>query len=429
MSGPALNHLVLDAPRDRSGDARLILAYSGGLDSTVLLHLLARSAESRVQAVHVHHGLQPAAEHWATHCAAVCAALGVPMHLCRVQVQGNGQGLEAAAREARYGALRAQMRQGDVLVTAHHQNDQAETVLLRLLRGTGPSGLAAMRPVMPFPPGLLWRPLLDVPRAELRAYAEAHGLQWIEDPQNTQGEFSRSFLRSEILPRLQTHWPAASRSLARAAELGAETAELLRELAEADLHALGAERDGLPIPALKELSAARRHNLLRHWVETRALPVPFRDTLSRVDSEVFGAVVDADPVLAWPGGEFRRYRERLFVMATLPAPPADSRLTWNTADALSLPTGCGRLQARQDAGAVQVRWPRPGERFRPRGAVHSRSLKNLFQERGIPTWVRLRTPVLERDGQAVWIGGIGWAQGAESFDLEWMDRPPGASRD
>lgn len=429
MSGPALSNIVLDAPPERSADAKLILAYSGGLDSTVLLHLLARSGQPRMQAVHVHHGLQEAAEHWAEHCAAVCEALDVPMRLCRVQVQGGGQGVEAAAREARYAALRAQMGAGDVLVTAHHQSDQAETVLLRLLRGTGPTGLAAMRPLTAFAPGMLWRPLLDVPRAELHAYAEAQGLRWIEDPQNMQTEFSRSFLRGQILPRLETHWPAASRTLARAAELGAEIAELLRELAESDLRALDSAGDSLPIPALRALSAARRHNLLRHWVESCALPVPFRDTLSRLETEMLGAAVDANPVLAWPGGEFRRYRDRLFVMASLPAVPCDLQLRWNTEDALTLPAGCGRLQATRGIGVWPVRMPRPGERFHPQGSARSRSLKNLFQERGVPTWVRTRTPVLERDGLAVWIGGLGWAQGAENFDIEWLDRPPGAPRD
>lgn len=431
MSGPAPSHIVLDAPPERPANARLIVAYSGGLDSTVLLHLLARSSQPGLRAVHVHHGLQPAAEHWAEHCAAVCEGLDVPMSLCRVHVQGGARGVEAAARDARYAALRAQMRAGDVLVTAHHQDDQAETVLLRLLRGTGPHGLAAMRAVTAFAPGRLWRPLLHAPRAELRAYAEAQGLQWIEDPQNTQADFSRSFLRSEILPRLQARWPAAVRSLARAAELGAETADLLQELAEADLRALGADDgdgDGLPIPALRALSAARRHNLLRHWIATCALPVPFRDALARLEVEVFGAAVDADPVLAWPGGEFRRYRERLFVMAPLPAPPKDVELSWNTAEALTLPAGCGRLHAGQDAGAGWVRLARPGERFHPRGSLHTRRLKNLFQERGVPPWVRLRTPVLEQGGQAVWVGGIGWAQGAASFDIQWRDRPPGASR-
>ncbi len=428
MSGPALSNIVLDAPPERSADAKLILAYSGGLDSTVLLHLLAGSGQPRLQAVHVHHGLQEEAEHWAARCVTVCAALSVPMTLCRVQVQGGGQGVEAAAREARYAALRAQMGAGDVLVTAHHQNDQAETVLLRLLRGTGPTGLAAMRPLTTFPPGWLWRPLLDLSRTQLRAYAEAQGLQWIEDPQNTQAEFSRSFLRSQILPRLETQWPAATRTLARAAELGAEAADLLRELAEIDLRALSSGGDSLPIPALLALSSARRHNMLRHWIESHALPMPFRDTLSRLETEVLDAAVDADPVLAWPGGEFRRYRERLFVMTSVPAVPLDVDLCWNTTAALTLPPGCGRLRTTRDVGAWSVRLARPGERFHPQGSARSRSLKNLFQERGIPTWVRARTPVLERDGQAIWIGGLGWAQGAENFDIEWLDRPPGAPR-
>lgn len=430
MSGQALSTVVLNALPARPPDARLLVAFSGGLDSTVLLHLLASLRLSGLQAVHVHHGLQAAAEDWAAHCATLCASLHVPMILCRVQVRDAGQGVEASAREARYAALREQMAEGDLLATAHHRDDQAETLLLRLLRGSGPLGLAAMRPLLSFPPGRLWRPLLEVSRAELRAYAERQGLRWIEDPHNAGPEFARSYLRREILPRLEPHWPAASRTLARAAELQAEAADLLRELAEVDRRAFGEEASpSMPIAALRRLSRARQHNLLRAWIEALGLPSPYHDTLKRLETEVFDAAADADPVLAWPGGEFRRYRGQLFVMAPLPPVPRELRLAWDGRGALCLPAGCGRLDVREGGvpGAL-VRLVEPGEHFRPCGSPRTRSLKNLFQERGVPTWVRARTPMLEREGRALWIGGIGWAEdaGPVQAEIEWTGRPPGA---
>lgn len=415
---------------------RVLVAYSGGLDSTVLLHALLRAKVAGVEAVHVHHGLQDVAEQWVAHCERTCRAWGVPFHLQRVTVIEAEQGLEAAAREARYRALRAAMRPGDVVALAHHRDDQAETVLLRLLRGTGLNGIAAMRPLLPFAPGRLWRPWLDTPRSVLQAHALRHKLQWIEDPQNQGSEFARSFLRSEILPRLVQHWPAASRNLARAAELAAESSELLREVATDDLDEIGEPDGPLPIPALRALTPARRHNLLRAWIEGLGVPLPFRDTLLRLEREVFDAAEDADPVLAWPGGEFRRYRDRLFAMAPLPPPPGKFLSAWDGRGELPLPAGCGALWSpagRRRPLPCTVRLARPSDRFRPFASSATRTLKNLFQERGVPTWVRARTPLVLRENQIVWVGGIGWAADRDwvalRSEIEWRQRPVGARLD
>jgi tRNA(Ile)-lysidine synthase len=415
------------------GSGRVRVAFSGGLDSTALLHALVEAGVKDLAAIHVHHGLQAVADDWATHCGKVCSALGVALHVVRVNVEDAGQGVEAAARDARYAALRAELQTGDTLATAHHRDDQAETVLLRLMRGTGPSGLAAIRPLTEFAPGWLWRPLLDVPREQLQAYAERHGLKWIEDPHNRSSRFSRSFLRAEILPRLLARWPAASRNLARAAELSTETAELLREVAVADLDGMVESNGALPIPRLLQFGAARRRNLLRGWIERLGLPTPFHDTLLRLDREVLEAADDADPVLAWPGGEFRRYRQHLFAMPVLPPAPRAFEAEWDGWGDFELPAGCGRLRRRGDRsrlGPCTVRMARPTDKFRPAGSAKTRSLKNLFQERGVPTWVRQRTPLVAREGRILWIGGFGWAidPGAESAvnEIEWFDRPAGA---
>lgn len=437
MPNDALTRLLKQSLPPRPRGARLWVAFSGGLDSTVLLTALVRGRIADVEAVHVHHGLQDSADAWAEHCRTVCESLGVPLHICRVQVQEQGQGPEAAAREARYAALRAHVQPDDVLVTAHHRDDQAETVLLRLLRGTGAAGLAAIRPLSEFGPGWLWRPLLEVSRAQLQGYARRNQLRWIEDPHNQGSRYSRSFLRNEILPRLTRHWPAANRNLARVAELSAETAELLRELAESDLGEL-AERDGpLPIEPLLQLTPARRRNLVRGWIEGLGLPLPFHDTLLHLDDDVLRADTEADPVLTWPGGEFRRYRDRLFAMAPLPAVSTKYFDHWDFRGELRLPAGCGVLRTRgsgnRRAVPCQVRMARPSDRFRPFGSAHTRTLKNLFQEHGVPTWVRQRTPLVLHEDRIVWVGGIGWASDRDWVvlrnEVEWAERPPGAPPD
>ena len=382
-------------------------------------------------AAHVHHGLQAAADAWAEHCAGLCAALGVPFKLLRVQVEAAAaEGPEAAAREARYAALRALMQKNDLLVTAHQRDDQAETVLLRLLRGAGVEGLAAMRPLSPFPPGQLWRPLLDVSRGQLQAYARSRRLKWIEDPHNADPRYARSWLRGQLMPQVLERYPQAQDSLARAARLSAEAAGLLEDLARIDLPAVQAGA-ALSVRALLALEAPRRHNLLRHWLRQRGFEVPPADTLDRLDAEVLAAAPDAEPLLAWAGCELRRYRDALHAMAPLPPPPDPVRTLEWTAARLELPAGCGSLRlARSPRRILRVRFARGGERLRLAGGAHTRTLKNLFQEAAVPPWVRLRTPLVELEGELAYVAGIGgseaWSKAlGRSAKLEWSGGPPG----
>lgn len=449
MNASVLHRVFLTDTPPRKAGARLWVAFSGGLDSSVLLHLMAQRKIPDLHAVHVHHGLQAAAESWMRHCQAQCAQWRVPLRVLRVQVQDEGSGLEAAARLARYEAIRALMKDGDVLLTAHHREDQAETLLLRLLRGSGVRGLAAMRGLTPFMPGQLWRPLLKVPRRELRAYADAQGLRWIEDPHNADLRFARSLLRAKIMPRLSERWPHAAESFGRAADACADASLMLDELADADLHHItgarfarlppprsasevfglrtdiglasaraDAERDlqgeghALHIPALLALSGPRRRNLLIRWVAHLGLPLPYAETLSLLDQEVLLARADADPCLAWPGGEFRRYRERLYALPRLAPAPDGIELSWDGREPLQLPSGCGclELDGTPPASPWQVRFAGGGERMRPIGAAQRRTLKNLFQERAIPPWVRVRTPLLFDDSGLRWVGGLGFSE-------------------
>ena len=384
--------------------ARVWLAFSGGLDSTTLLHLLHAQGIKNLRALHIHHGLQDSADAWARQCQSQCRKLKVPCEVLYVKIdRADSAGPEAAARMARYKALGSRMQPGDVLVTAHHRDDQAETVLLRLLRGAGVAGLAAMRPVTSLAQGILWRPLLQTPRMDILAYAKSAKLKWIEDPHNHAPRYARSFLRQDIMPRLQKHWPQADVSLARAAEHCAEANELLDELALQDLSGLR-QGKALGVAALQALNSARRRNALRCWLGERGFEVPSAAMLQRLEREVLGARIDAQPLLNCGAYEFRRYRDQLHVMLPLPPVPGDVELQWDGKGELALPQGCGVLKSNARKAlpdSLSIRFPRGGETVRTGSASRSRTLKNLFQEAAVPQWQRLRTPLIYSGGQLV----------------------------
>ncbi len=390
-------------------------AFSGGLDSTVLLHRLKQSGLP-VKALHVNHHLQPAANRWVDHCREFCTQLGVPIYILDVKIDPNDPGgPEAAARAARYESFLTLMRPGDCLATAHHLDDQAETVLLRLLRGAGVAGLAAMRVQAKFAQGTLWRPLLRQSRATLREYAERHGLSWIEDPHNLDPRYARSFLRNEIFPRFAQRWPQSVELLARTAEHCADAVELLDEAAAADLKRssplpASGERSrakragvGLSVQRVLALPQTRRNNVLRYWSVRGGFELPSFDALSRLDREVLHARPDGAPLLAWGDTELRRFRDALYLMPRLPAPPArDHALEWDGRADLQLPPGCGVLKAVKPAQAelpLRVVFTRGGERLKPAGSRFTRTLRNLFQEEAFPPWIRERLPLVELDGE------------------------------
>ncbi|MDS4021244.1 MAG: tRNA lysidine(34) synthetase TilS, partial [Candidatus Competibacter sp.] len=365
----------------------LVIGYSGGLDSHVLLHLLAthrdRWPERTLEAIHVDHGLQAASVTWGEHCARVCRELNVPFRVLKVDARPEaGESPEAAARRARYAALAAELDFGAALLTAHHRDDQAETLLLQLLRGAGPRGLAAMPAASHLGQGWLLRPFLDIDRAELLAYAREHGLRWIEDASNQDTGFDRNYLRHRILPLLRERWPAANRTLARSAWLCAETADWLDVEAATDLARAATERpDALSVPALRALNEVRQRNLLRYWLRQLELPAPDARQLRHLLHDVLAAAGDRNPCIRWPGAEVRRYRDRLYAMP--PPKPHDPRQTiiWrSTAEGwplLDLP-GVGQLRMREAigrglrseilaGGSLIVGFRQGGERFRPVG--------------------------------------------------------------
>ncbi|KAF1690418.1 tRNA lysidine(34) synthetase TilS [Pseudoxanthomonas taiwanensis] len=401
-TAPPAPALPLDLPAQATG--AFVAACSGGLDSVVLLHRLAAEPAVRargLRAVHVHHGLQAGADAWADHCRQLADALQVPLQVERVQVpRDSGLGLEAAARQARYEALARALAPGEVLATAHHQDDQAETFLLRALRASGPEGLGAMRPLRRFAGGWHWRPLLEVPRATLEAYARAHGLAWVEDPSNALADPDRNFLRLQVLPLLRRRWPHAAAALSRSAALSAAADALLKAGDQALLPAVAGTGPGtLSVRALLAQPPARRARLLRLRGRARGLPpLPARG-LERIEADLLHARADAQPCFDWAGARVQRWRDLLHA-GPLRAPlPEDWHTDWDGRAPLDLPDG-GRLWLEGDAAAagfdapLRVRARRGGERIRRPGRAPGRALKHVLQERGVPPWRRAHLPLL-----------------------------------
>lgn len=409
------------------------VAFSGGLDSTVLLHLLAGLARRQqlpvLCAIHVQHGLQAVAQAWPAHCLRVCAALKVPLSLREVQVQ-PGASLEQAARDARYAAFVELLGADEVLLTAQHRDDQAETLLFRLMRGAGARGLAAMPASRPLGSGQLVRPLLEVSRAELEDYARANGLDWVEDPSNCDERFSRNFLRRQVLPLLTQRWPQAVASMARSAAHLSEAQALLDELAQTDQAAIDeASRfawlslPSLPLAPLLTLSAARQRNLLRHWLAPLT-PLPDSDHWVGWTSLV-NAAVDAAPVWRLACGELRRADGRLWWLSGLWLQPlALIDLPVMAAMQLSLPgNGHVRLLGQTPEGALQVRYRQGGEALRLAGRGR-RDLKRLLNEAGVPAFLRNRLPLLYREGELLAVANVPQLSVAESETWQFVWQVP-----
>jgi tRNA(Ile)-lysidine synthase len=324
----------------------------------------------------------------------------------------SGLGLEAAAREARRAAFSAAMRPGDCLALAQHRDDQAETFLLHALRGSGPDGLAAMRPWRRFGDGWLWRPLLEMPRSALLAYAEAHGLRWIEDPTNADLAFDRNFLRHRVLPLLHTRWPQAGTGFARAAALAAESADLLAghdRAALVDVRADAGDGDALSVPALRALPPPERARVLRLWATTLGWPPLSAAAVARIDAHLVDATIapDRQPMVDWQGRSVRRWRDALHAVDPAHALPVGWHADWDGHVPLALPNGdrLALVGTKVLPVPCRVHARVGGERLRLPGRTHRHTLKHLLQDAGLPPWERARLPLLgTADGELLAAG-------------------------
>ncbi|WP_218813955.1 tRNA lysidine(34) synthetase TilS [Rickettsiella endosymbiont of Dermanyssus gallinae] len=398
------------------------VAYSGGLDSQVLLHALSQLVPtSRLRAIHINHGWHSEAAQWADKCQRTCAQLGIHSEVIAVDAQPKqGESPEAYARQVRYAAMGERLGSGDCLLTAHHRDDQAETLLLQSLRGAGLRGLASMSEAMPFANGFLVRPLLQCTRAELQAYAEAQQLTWVEDSSNTDLRFNRNFMRHQVLPLIQQRWPEASKTLARVAENAAEAHQLLEALAYEDLIKVrDPQSNNILVSHLLHLTPPRRRNCLRYWLKQLHFPLPTQMQLQQIEF-LLESKGDANPQVNWGGVQVRRYRDLLYPFilkenkrpslpvawdlhlqqAVLPLPPLGFLMAERT-------QGQGISCESIKAESVTINFRQGGERFHLQGRLGSHPLKKLFQEWAVPPWQREKIPLIYYKEQLIAVAGYG----------------------
>ncbi|OBT32790.1 tRNA lysidine(34) synthetase TilS [Vibrio splendidus] len=420
--------------------SRLIVAFSGGVDSRVLLELAAQYAQTydiECCAVHVHHGLSKNADHWAEQCQAWCDALSVSLVIERVSLDtDSGESVEKLARDARYQAFKKHIRQGDVLVTGQHIDDQVETFLLALKRGSGPKGLSSMAKVMQFGEAFIVRPLLSVTRVDIEESARDMGLTWVEDESNQDLRFDRNFIRDQVTPALTERWPSFREAVSRSAQLCAEQELLLDELLESHFQQALGDSQNLSIEALSQHSDLLRARLLRMWLSHCNQPMPSQKQLKLIWDEVACAQADANPKLVLNDAEVRRFNHQLYlVRETKDLSDWQSHLLMG--ESVTLPDGLGELRLNSalsegesnnrdvqsfslsdTSATLRVIFNPEGLSAHPVGRGHSRKLKKLFQEYQVPSWLRRRTPILMDGDRVIAVLGLFVDKNYEGQDCE-----------
>jgi tRNA(Ile)-lysidine synthase len=415
----------------------VLIALSGGLDSSVLLHAAASAQLPQpLLSIHINHGLSPNAGNWQQHCEVLCRSMALPFICESVTVVPDGTGLEQAARAARYRAFEQHLRPGDLVLMAHHRTDQVETFFLRLVRGAGPSGLAAMSELRDWGPARLGRPFLGLDRDSLLAYARFHELSWIQDESNADERFDRNYLRLRVLPELQLRWPGFSARVTRASELCRETVQLLEEYAAQDLKECEPrlERVGASLLAdpLRRWSEPRRHSVVRHWLQMRGFRNPAQKQLAQL-THLLAAAADQNPLLDWGDCEMRRFDDRVYCLPrgwnrTL-FHPRNAELAANIcldlADGTCLQTSIGQPGLASGHYRVLPRSAVPSlKRGHPSQRHRSQTLKNLLQEFRLEPWLRDRVPLVMSGDQLVgvadlWVEEAFICRGADALQLRW----------
>jgi tRNA(Ile)-lysidine synthase len=421
---------VLDA-HTPAGATGLVVALSGGADSAALLAAVSALGTGfrglPVRAVHIDHGLQTAAASFRESCTALCAALNIPLALIPVTVETPpGASLEAAARDARYAALAEALRPAECLLTAHHREDQAETLLLQALRGAGLKGMSAMPMCRPLGLGWHLRPLLDVPQSELKAFGASTSCASVIDPMNENLRFDRGYLRRQVWPLIESRWPGAAATLARTAQHAADAQELLDRAAAADVGRLR-DGDALSVPGLRALCPPERINALRFWLREADLEPPSTARLNEALRQIFEAQADHLPAIVWGDYALRRYRQRVFLTDAHP-PRLEGTRHWRAApdSRVDLGPNSGTLRWTAQIGGIDVqRLPETltvrrrdgGETLKPAVKARTQSVQHLCQSQGVLPWVRDALPLVFAGDALIAVAGL-W------LDARWCVAPP-----
>lgn len=405
----------------------LYLGFSGGLDSTVLLHQIASipKLKPKLMPIHINHGLSPNANLWEVHCQKICDELGLPLIIKRLSLSKNSN-IEEEARKARYAAFQSVIKEGSCLILGHHQQDQAETILLQLLRGTGIDGLAAMTQQSFFANATLFRPLLEMPHEQIKVYASTHKLSWIEDESNQDTAFSRNFLRKEIMRTLMKRWPQSIANFARTATHCQQAKNLLNDLALIDCPDLPRFGTCLPYASFQHLSKDRIVNIIRHWLKLNQVKPPSSLMMKRMIDELIHGRIDSQPMIAWGLTEIKRYDGRLYLLQKSHQKKSEGVLDeWLCfPQPMKLPKENKILEAKKSTQGIKIRsntkiyW-----RYRKGGEVirlhqQTKSLKKLFQVWKIPQWQRDNIPLLFIDNELVMVPGFAIADHYFSKDCD-----------
>jgi tRNA(Ile)-lysidine synthase len=402
----------------------IYVAYSGGIDSTALLHASSAACAAsghRLKAIHINHQIHADSQQWSQRCVDQCHTLNIEIDTIDVDVlQFSQHGVEGAAREARYQAFENTLRTSDVLFTAHHADDQIETILLQLFRGAGVHGLAGCAPARSIGKALLIRPWLEISRQQIERYAAQHQLQWLDDPSNSCLVHDRNYLRHEVMPLLHARWQGLCETIGRSSQWQAEAADMLDSLAKLD--AIGAvDKDHrLSIEKISTLDNARLKNVLRWWIRVAGNLVPSAEVLDSVINDAINSRSDCEACIRWSNNEIRKYRGQLYLQTMRRPHDATLSYQWDLQQPLDIPSlelNLTRQQLDQfgvnlnDIDQLTVSFRRGGEAMRPRGRGCQKELKTLFQEQGVTPWERDRIPLLFHNQQLIFVWGYWIGEG------------------
>ena len=413
-----------------AGYQKLVVAYSGGIDSHVLLSSLHELRPSiPLEAIYINHQLQSEANNWGLHCDKICLSLGIPFKQITVNATPlSGESPEEKARIVRYEALSKILMKDHCLLTAQHQDDQAETLLLQLLRGSGVEGLSAMPLCRSLGLGVQMRPFLAVSRQEIESYAKDHKLQWVEDPSNQELTIARNYLRLSIMPSFLNVWPKTNSMISRSAKWLGEASEILSEVAEQDVYFCRDEQQSLNITKLQTLSINRQKNLIRYWFHQHGLKRPGIDKLDIIFNQIVEAQADANPQLDLQKMSVRRYKDKLFIVPIWAKINNDWTCEWDAISTMVLSDDWATIEVKEAQGLglsekktqlpLTLRIRQGGEKCQPVGRDCNRSLKKLFQEYSVAPWLRDRWPLLYSEETLVAVPGLFICEGYQATDAE-----------
>ena len=401
---------------------KFCIAFSGGMDSTVLLHVMKNiiDEKSQIRAIHINHNIVDNSKVWTKTCKSICKNFGIDIEIISLEVTHNGYGLEAAARDERYEKLKEILYENEYLLTAHHEEDQMETVFLRMARGTGLDGLQGINEKYSFGEGIIFRPMLEVSKTSVMDYAKEHQLKWVEDSSNQDTHFDRNFLRKKIIPQFRERWPSIASSVSRLSQLSAQNIKILNQIAEEDIGPI-ANMNELPLAKLLDKSFERANNMLRYIILANGMSIPSMKTLQDGLKEMLDPETDKS-VIAWKDYCIRKYKNHLYFLSNSDLEPnkVDVKIPWEIGKTVNLGENIGTIEAtfihgdglsiKKCKNKLTISYRQGGELIKPIGHRINKSLKNLFQENQILPWMRDKIPLIYYQDELVSVADLWFNQ-------------------